>query len=126
MIMVRLIVQLHHGHELEALLPWPGEALPSPRDVVTRMAQDGDLQGWRIGQGGFTPARLVWDPMEASSTVTELSMVEVPEEAMSMSAGVTCQECGAQAVLGLGCGQCGADVTGPPPRGPMPWDEPPR
>jgi len=114
MIMVHLIVQLHHGHELDAYVPWPGTEVPSPRELAAQV-MEGDLEGFRLGAEGMAPSRITWDPHEAVSTVTELSTLEVPDGVVTRE-GIVCQECGTPAVMGLECGECGTLVSGEPPR----------
>lgn len=112
MIAVRVILQLHHGHELEAIIPWAGEALPSPGDVVIAMEERGGLKGWRVNAMGETvEAEFRWDPREAVSMVTELTTlsIEAPTE-------VACSCGNKDVVMGLECSVCGDVVSGEPPQ----------
>lgn len=109
MITIRLIVQLHYGHELEAIVMWPAPNLPGPREVTAEMEELGDLEAWRFGADGLAPARIYWDPREASSVVVELSSITPPQH---LAEAVSCSFCGAHGVMGLECGECGSMVTG--------------
>lgn len=106
MIIVKLIVQLHHGHEFEAFLPWDSEELPGPTEIITELQVKGDLFGWRVGSDGPVESRIKWDPHETVSVITERSDYNGPDT------GVLCT-CGEKNVIvGLECPRCGDLVGG--------------
>lgn len=118
MILVRVAVQLHHGHELEVLTEWPGEVLPSPLEVTKQMEDNGGIAGFTMYLNNPVPAVVFWDSKEASSVVVELSPLKIQKKETSLvvpsgGRGVFCRQCGEPGILGLDCGKCGTVVTMP-------------